>query len=78
MVVFTRDVQYEIMEVCYLHREEVGMMNLKKILTLAGVALALFLLITQPEWSAQKVLQILDLLWTVANAFITFIRSLFG
>lgn len=54
------------------------MMNLKKILTLAGVALALFLLITQPEWSAQKVQQILDLLWTVANALITFIRSLFG
>ena len=54
------------------------MMNLKKILILAAVALALYLLITQPEWSAQKVQQILDLLWTVANAFVIFIRSLFG
>lgn len=54
------------------------MMNLKKVLVLAGVALVLFLLITEPEWSAQKVQQILDLLWTIGNAFITFVRSLFG
>lgn len=54
------------------------MMNLKKILVLACVALVLFLLITEPVWSAQKVQQILHFLWTVANALITFIRSLFG
>lgn len=54
------------------------MMNLKKVLTLAGVALVLFLLITEPEWSAQKVQEILDFLLVCARALITFVRSLFS
>lgn len=62
---------------CYQHREE-GMMNLKKILVLMGVALALFLLVTQPEQSANAVQQVLSWLRQGAESIITFIRSLFG
>ena len=53
-------------------------MNLKKVLVLAGVALVLFLLITQPEQSASAVQQVLGWLRQGAESIITFIRSLFG
>lgn len=53
-------------------------MNLKKILVLMGVALALFLLATQPEQSANAVQQVLSWLRQGAESIITFIRSLFG
>jgi hypothetical protein len=52
--------------------------NLKKVLVLAGVALVLFLLITQPEQSAAAVQQVLGWLRQGAESIITFIRSLFG
>ncbi|MFC3893240.1 hypothetical protein ACFOWZ_17345 [Lentzea rhizosphaerae] len=53
-------------------------MNLKKVLVLAGVALVLFLLITQPEQSAAAVQQVLGWLRQGAESIITFVRSLFG
>lgn len=53
-------------------------MNLKKLLVLAGVALVLFLLITQPEQSAAAVSQVLSWLRQGAESIITFIRTLFG
>ncbi|MFI6101735.1 hypothetical protein ACIA8G_39825 [Lentzea sp. NPDC051213] len=53
-------------------------MNLKKVLVLAGVALVLFLLITQPEQSASAVQQVLGWLRQGAESIITFIRSLFA
>ncbi|WP_237048333.1 hypothetical protein [Lentzea guizhouensis] len=53
-------------------------MNLKKVLVLAGVALVLFLLITQPEESASAVQTVLGWLRQGAESIITFIRSLFG
>lgn len=52
--------------------------NLKKVLVLAGVALVLFLLITQPEESASGVQTALGWLREGAESIITFIRSLFG
>ncbi|GGP49769.1 hypothetical protein [Saccharothrix coeruleofusca] len=53
-------------------------MNVKKVVTLAAVALALFLLITQPDESAAAVRQVLQWLREAAEAVITFFRSLFG
>ncbi|MCP2259589.1 hypothetical protein LX15_003294 [Streptoalloteichus tenebrarius] len=52
-------------------------MNLKKILTWAGIALLLFFLITQPTQSADLVNGILRTLKEAAEALITFVRSLF-
>ncbi|WP_189054698.1 hypothetical protein [Longimycelium tulufanense] len=52
-------------------------MNLKKILTWAGIALLLFFLITQPTQSADLVNNILSTLKEAAEALITFVRSLF-
>jgi hypothetical protein len=51
--------------------------NLKKLLTWAGVALLLFLLITQPVGAAGMVTNILNSLRDAAEALITFVRSLF-
>ncbi|GLZ29609.1 hypothetical protein Lesp02_17990 [Lentzea sp. NBRC 105346] len=53
-------------------------MNLKKVLVLAAVALVLFLLITQPEQSAQAVQTVLGWLRQGAESIITFIKSLFA
>ncbi|GAA3864528.1 hypothetical protein GCM10022243_33600 [Saccharothrix violaceirubra] len=53
-------------------------MNIKKVLTLAAVALVLFFLITQPDQSAQTVKGILGWLRTGAESIITFVRSLFA
>ncbi|WP_188316463.1 hypothetical protein [Solihabitans fulvus] len=52
-------------------------MNLKKILTWAGIALLLFFLITQPTQSAGLVTNILNTLKGAAEALITFVRQLF-
>lgn len=77
MLVFTRVSKYTIITVCYRHREEVGVMNLKKILTFAFVALVLFLLIKEPEMLAGAIQQVLSWLRQGAESIITFIRSLF-
>ncbi|WP_169733954.1 hypothetical protein [Crossiella equi] len=53
-------------------------MNLKKILIFAGVALVLFLLITQPTQAADGVTGILGTLRGAAESIITFVRSLFN
>ena len=55
-----------------------GSVNLKKVLVLASVALVLFLLITQPEQSAQAVQTVLGWLRQGAESIITFIKSLFA
>jgi hypothetical protein len=52
--------------------------NVKKVVTLAAVALVLFLLITRPEESAGAVQTVLGWLREGAESIITFIRSLFG
>lgn len=52
-------------------------MNLKKILTFAGIALLLFFLIAEPQQAAQLVQNILNLLRMAAEALITFVRQLF-
>ncbi|APU13013.1 hypothetical protein UA75_04785 [Actinoalloteichus sp. GBA129-24] len=52
-------------------------MNLKKILMFAGIALLLFLLITQPNESANMVQGILATLQGAAEAIITFVQNLF-
>ncbi|GHH57155.1 hypothetical protein GCM10017774_76290 [Lentzea cavernae] len=51
--------------------------NLKKILTFAGIALLLFFLIAEPQQAAQLVQNILNSLRTAAEALITFVRQLF-
>ncbi|MFE2751529.1 hypothetical protein ACFXGA_05945 [Actinosynnema sp. NPDC059335] len=53
-------------------------MNVKKVVTLAAVALVLFLLITQPNESAQAVRTALGWLQAGAESIITFVRSLFA
>jgi hypothetical protein len=52
--------------------------NVKKVVTLAAVALVLFLLITQPNESAQAVRTALGWLQSGAESIITFVRSLFA
>jgi hypothetical protein len=52
--------------------------NVKKVVTLAAVALVLFLLITQPEESAGAVKTGLGWLESGAESIITFVRSLFA
>jgi hypothetical protein len=52
-------------------------MNMKKILTWAGIALLLFFLITQPNQSAGVVTGILNTLRQAAEALITFVKTLF-
>ncbi|MBW4720007.1 hypothetical protein [Saccharothrix obliqua] len=52
-------------------------MNVKKVVTLAAVALLLFLLITQPDQSADAVKAALGGLRRGAESIITFVRSLF-
>ncbi|AXX32983.1 hypothetical protein KCV87_27610 [Actinosynnema pretiosum subsp. pretiosum] len=52
-------------------------MELKKVLSLAGVALVLFFLITQPDQSAETVKGVLAWLRESAESIITFIRALF-
>ncbi|MEU5696069.1 hypothetical protein [Actinosynnema sp. NPDC020468] len=53
-------------------------MNLKKVVTLAVVALVLFFLITQPDQSAQAVKAALGGLRDGAESILTFVRSLFA
>ncbi|MFD7658592.1 hypothetical protein ACFV4N_31845 [Actinosynnema sp. NPDC059797] len=53
-------------------------MNVKKVVTLAAVALVLFLLITQPNESAEAVHTALGWLEQAAQSIITFVRSLFA
>lgn len=53
-------------------------MNVKKIITLAVVALLLFYLITQPQQSASAVHGVLGWLRDGADAIITFVKSLFA
>jgi hypothetical protein len=55
----------------------VDTVNLKKILTFAGIALLLFFLIAEPQQAAQLVTNILNSLRTAAEALITFVRQLF-
>ncbi|ACU34779.1 MULTISPECIES: hypothetical protein [Actinosynnema] len=52
-------------------------MNLKKILTFAGVGLLLFFLIAEPTQAAQTVTNILNTLREAAEALITFVKQLF-
>lgn len=52
--------------------------NVKKVVTLAAVALVLFLLITQPNESAEAVRTALGWLQSGAESIITFVRSLFA
>lgn len=52
--------------------------NVKKVVTLAAVALVLFLLITQPNESAEAVRTALGWLERGAESIITFVRSLFA
>ena len=52
-------------------------MNIKKILTFAGIALVLFLVFTAPDQAAGAVNGILSRLRDAAQAIITFVRSLF-
>lgn len=52
-------------------------MNLKKILTWAGIALLLFFLVTQPTQSAGLVNNILNTFKDAAEALITFVKNLF-
>lgn len=59
-------------------RTESVAVNAKKVMVLAGVALVLFLLISQPEQSADAVRQVLSWLREGAEAIITFLRSLFN
>jgi hypothetical protein len=52
--------------------------NTKKILVLAGVALLVFFLVTQPTQSAGIVTSIITTLKDAAEALITFVRSVFN
>ncbi|HEX3650337.1 MAG TPA: hypothetical protein VHV49_18075 [Pseudonocardiaceae bacterium] len=52
-------------------------MNLKKILTWAGIALVLFFLITAPTQASGLVTNILNLLKSGAESIVTFVQSLF-
>lgn len=51
-------------------------MNMKRVLTIVGVALAAFFVITQPVAAGGFVADILSWLGEAANAFITFLKSL--
>ncbi|HEX5118725.1 MAG TPA: hypothetical protein VGG05_28030 [Pseudonocardiaceae bacterium] len=51
--------------------------NLKKLLTWAGIALVLFFLISAPTQASGLVTNILDLLKNGAEAIVTFVQSLF-
>jgi hypothetical protein len=51
-------------------------MNAKKILTWAGIAMLLFVLVTRPNDSAGMVAQILNTLRMAAEAIITFVNTL--
>lgn len=59
-------------------RTGVVLVNVKKIILIAVVALLLFYLISQPQQSAQAVQSILGWLRDGAEAIITFLRSLFA
>lgn len=52
-------------------------MNIKKILTWAGIAFLLFFLISSPAQASDVVNGILDSLRQAAEAVITFMRNLF-
>jgi hypothetical protein len=51
--------------------------DVKKVLILAGAALVVFFLVTQPAQSADLVKSILGTLQDAAEALITFVRSVF-
>lgn len=53
-------------------------MDVKKVLTIAGAALVVFYLVTQPEGAANLVRSILSTLQDAAEAVITFVRSVFS
>lgn len=53
-------------------------MDVKKILSLAGIALVLFFVIAQPEGAANLVGNILGFLREAAEAVITFVSSVFS
>ena len=52
-------------------------MDLKKLGIFAGVAFALFFVISQPQGSADLVLSILNILADAASNIVAFIRALF-
>ena len=52
-------------------------MNPKTLGIVAGVAFALFFVITQPQGSADLVLSILTILGNMAAAVVEFVRALF-
>ncbi|WP_199441587.1 hypothetical protein [Umezawaea beigongshangensis] len=52
--------------------------NLKKILTFAGVGLVLFFMIAEPANAAQLVQNILGTLRDAAEAIVTFAKNLFA
>jgi hypothetical protein len=52
--------------------------NLKKLLTWAGVALLVFALVTQPNQSAGVVSGILNSLRSAAEAVMAFVRAIFA
>jgi hypothetical protein len=56
----------------------VELVNAKKIILLAVVALLLFYLVTQPQQSADAVQSLLGALRDGAEAIITFVKSLFA
>jgi len=52
--------------------------NAKKLLTLAGIALVLFFVISQPQNSAGMVGTIVDFLRDAAESVITFVSGVFN
>lgn len=62
------------------NHEQIGLVtvNIKKILTIGGIALLLFFLISQPGQSAGLVNSILNQLKTGAEAIITFVKTVVG
>lgn len=62
------------------HNERTGLvdMNLKKLVIWAGVALALFFLLTAPLQASNLVTHVLDLLKNAAEAAVAFVKTLFS
>jgi hypothetical protein len=55
-----------------------NIVNLRRLLTWAAVALVLFFLISQPQQASGMVTHILTLLRNAAEAVVTFVRSTVG
>jgi hypothetical protein len=60
------------------HGSGIGLVNLKRLITLVVVAFLLFFLITQPAGSATLVTNILGGLKNGAAAIVTFVQHLFA